>query len=127
MTATEIQQLVEEKATVLGPVFETFLSEIFDPILERVYDLMQNTFAIVEPPPEAIAGSNLDIQYVSLLAQAQKQAGLGNINHFLALTSQVISAFPDSAIKINADEVIDAIAAISPVDPNIVRSDDEAG
>lgn len=125
MTATEVQQLVEEKATVLGPVFETFLSEIFDPILERVYDLMQNDFAIVPPAPDAIANSDLKIEYVSILAQAQKQAGLSNLNHFLAIAGQVVAQFPDSIIKINSDEVIDTLATISPVNPSIVRSDDE--
>jgi hypothetical protein len=125
MTATEVQQLIEEKATVLGPVFETFLSDIFDPILEFVYDVMQNDLAIIPPAPDAMAGRELEIEYVSLLAQAQKQAGLSNLTHFMQIAGQVVQMFPAAADKLNPDEMVDALYRTSPVDPEIVRSDEE--
>ena len=125
MTATEVQQLVEEKATVLGPVLEAFQSEIFDPILERVYDIMENEFHIVPPPPEELRGGELKIEYVSLLAQAQRQAGLSNLNHFLAVVGQVLAIAPQSAAKVNFDEAIDTLYSAVPVNPSIIRSDEE--
>lgn len=125
MTATEIQQLVEEKATILGPVLESFQSEIFDPILERVYDIMEHEFHIVPPPPEELQGSELKIEYVSLLAQAQKQAGLSNLSHFLSIATQVGQVIPDALLKINGDEIIDSLYAANPINPNIIRSDEE--
>lgn len=127
MTATEIMQLVEEKATVLGPVFEAFQSEIYDPILERLYDIMDNRFGLVRPPPEELAGQELKIEYISLLAQAQKQAGLSNINHFLAITGQIVQINQDPTVldKVNFDKVFDAVGIISPTDPSIINSDDD--
>lgn len=125
MTATEIGQLVEEKGMLLGPVLEAFQSELFDPVLARVYDIMQNDFHIVPPPPPELADTDLSIQYISILAMAQKQAGLSNLNHFLTIATQLQPYFPDSMDKINGDEVIDTLYTINPINPSIIRSDDE--
>jgi hypothetical protein len=125
MTATEVQQLVEEKATVLGPVLESFQSEIFDVILERVYDIMENEFHVVPPPPEELRGGELKIEYVSLLAQAQRQAGLSNLNHFLGVIGQVAAFAPQAAEKVDFDEVVDTLYSVVPVNPSIIRSDEE--
>ncbi|MCC8189445.1 MAG: head-tail connector protein [Planctomycetes bacterium] len=125
MTATEVMQLVEEKAAVLGPVLERFQAELFDPVLERVFTIMSEDFGLVPPPPPEIAGTGLKINYVSMLAQAQKQAGLSGMTHFLAMAGEIIGRFPEAALKINADEAIDQLAFIDNVPPKIIRSDDE--
>ncbi len=125
MTATEVMQLVEEKASVLGPVLERFQSELFDPMLERVFDIMDVDFGLVQEPPAAIAGSSLKIEYVSMLAQAQKQAGLSGMTHFLGVAGEITARFPESALKINPDEAIDQMAYIDNIPPKVVRSDDE--
>ncbi|MCC8180609.1 MAG: head-tail connector protein [Planctomycetes bacterium] len=125
MTATEVMQLVEEKAAVLGPVLERFQSELFDPVLERVFDIMDRDFAMIPPPPREIAGEGLKIEYISMLAQAQKQAGLSGMTHFLAVAGEIAARFPESALKINPDEAIDQLAFIDNVPPKVVRSDDE--
>ncbi|MCC8166618.1 MAG: head-tail connector protein, partial [Planctomycetes bacterium] len=125
MTATEVMQLVEEKASVLGPVLERFQAELFDPILERVFNIMDEDFALVPPPPSEIAGGGLKIDYTSLLAQAQKQAGLSGMTHFLTVAGEITGRFPAAALKINPDEAIDQLAYIDNVPPKVVRSDDE--
>ncbi len=125
MTATEVMQLVEEKASVLGPVLERFQAELFDPILERVFNIMDEDFALVPPPPREIAGGGLKIDYTSLLAQAQKQAGLSGMTHFLTVAGEITGRFPTAALKINPDEAIDQLAYIDNVPPKVVRSDDE--
>ena len=125
MTATEVMQLVEEKAAVLGPVLERFQSELFDPVLERVLAIMSDDFGMIPPPPPELAGAGLKIDYTSLLAQAQKQAGLSGMTHFLTMASEIAARFPESGLKINPDEAIDQLAYIDNVPPKVVRSDDE--
>ncbi len=125
MTATEVMQLVEEKAAVLGPVLERFQAELFDPILERVFTIMTEEFAMIPPPPAEIAGEGIKIDYTSMLAQAQKQAGLSGMTHFLAMAGDIAGRFPSAALKINPDEAIDQLAYIDNVPPKVVRSDDE--
>ncbi len=125
MTATEVMQLVEEKASVLGPVLERFQAELFDPILERVFNIMAEDFGMIPPPPIDLAGEALRIDYTSMLAQAQKQAGLSGMTHFLAMAGEITARFPDASLKINPDEAIDQLAYIDNVPPKVVRSDDE--
>ncbi len=125
MTATEVIQLVEEKASVLGPVLERFQSELFDPILERVFNIMAEEYGMIPPPPAELAGAGLRIDYTSMLAQAQKQAGLSGMTHFLAAAGEITARFPEAALKINPDEAIDQLAYIDNVPPKVVRSDDE--
>ncbi|MDR1745224.1 MAG: head-tail connector protein [Planctomycetota bacterium] len=125
MTATEVMQLVEEKASVLGPVLERFQAELFDPILERVFTIMSDDFGMIPPPPAEIAGGGLKIDYTSMLAQAQKQAGLSGMTHFLAMAGEIAGRFPEAGLKINPDEAIDQLACIDNVPPKVVRSDDE--
>ena len=125
MTATEVMHLVEEKAAVLGPVLERFQAELFDPILERVFRIMSEDYGMVPPPPAEIAGEGLKIDYTSMLAQAQKQAGLSGMTHFLAMAGEIAGRFPEAALKINPDEAIDQLAFIDNVPPKVVRSDDE--
>ena len=125
MTATEVMQLVEEKAAVLGPVLERFQAELFDPILERVFNIMSEDHGMIPPPPAELAGSGLRIDYTSMLAQAQKQAGLSGMTHFLSMAGEITGRFPAAALKINPDEAIDQLAYIDNVPPKVVRSDDE--
>ena len=125
MTATEVMQLVEEKASILGPVLERFQAELFDPVLDRVFAIMADDFGMIPPPPAEIAGGGLKIDYTSMLAQAQKQAGLSGMTHFLAMAGEITGRFPESGLKINPDEAIDQLAYIDNVPPKVVRSDDE--
>ena len=125
MTATEVMHLVEEKAAVLGPVLERFQAELFDPVLERVFAIMSDDFNMIPPPPAELAGSGLRVDYTSMLAQAQKQAGLSGMTHFLSMAGEIVGRFPSAALKINPDEAIDQLAYIDNVPPKVVRSDDE--
>ncbi len=125
MTATEVMHLVEEKAAVLGPVLERFQAELFDPVLERVFTIMSDDFQMIPPPPPELSGSALRVDYTSMLAQAQRQAGLSGMAHFLSMAGEIAGRFPEAALKINPDEAIDQIAYIDNVPPKVVRSDDE--
>ena len=73
MTATEVVQRTEEKMRLLGPVLGRLQAELLQPLIGRVFALMtrQKVFA---PAPEFMTGMELDIEYVSPLAKAQRAA-----------------------------------------------------
>ncbi len=70
-SATEIDARREEKLVLLGPVLERFENEALDPAIERVFNIMQRKGLLPEPPPE-VAGRPIEVQYVSILATAQR-------------------------------------------------------
>ena len=78
MTAREVMERTQEKLQQLGPVVERLLSEFLNPIIERVYSVLDR--AGVFPPVEdeelldQLNGQEVKIEYISPLAQAQKMS-----------------------------------------------------
>lgn len=116
MTATEIMERQSEKLQILGPVLEKLESELLTPLITRTFNIMFRNGMLPEPPPE-LRGMQLQIQYVSVLAQAQKMVGTTAIQQALNFTQGMMQAFPTVGDNIDTDEVVreyfDAVA-VSP-------------
>lgn len=123
MTATEVAERHEEKLLALGPVIERLSYEYLDPMIERSFEIMMN-LGMFPDPPEEIQGMPLKIEYISLLAQAQQQVGIGSIEKFMSFTGFAAQFFPDAVDKINYDEAIDEVGEMLGVPERIIVSDD---
>jgi hypothetical protein len=75
-------------------------------------------------PAESIVGG-IEIEFDSVLTQAQKVSGLGATQKFLELTSLGMQTVQLSQGKIDGDKLIDRLVEDSGVDPGIVRSQEE--
>ncbi len=124
MTATEVAERNSEKMLLLGPVLDRLRSELFQPLIERVFGIMSRQSLIPEPPQE-LQGQEVKIEFISILALAQKQAGLTAIQNTVAFAGQLAQIDPKVADKINLDEAIDEVAAINGVPPKMIRSGEE--
>ncbi|MGH8336658.1 MAG: portal protein, partial [Gammaproteobacteria bacterium] len=120
-TATEIDARREEKLIQLGPVIERFENEVLDPIIDRVFTMMARRGLLPSAPAE-IQGSPLNIQYVSMLAEAQRAASTAAIERLLALVGNMAGVFPDSIDNIDEDEAVKYYADALSVEPAIIRS-----
>ncbi len=78
MTATEVMQRTEEKMRLLGPVLGRLQSELLQPLITRCFNLLlkNNKFAA---PPDVIGDQEIEIEYVSPLAKAQKTQELSSV------------------------------------------------
>lgn len=106
MTAYEVAQKVQEKLQVLGPVIEGLLSESLKPKLKRVFAIAKRR-GFIDPPPKSLQGVPLDIQFVSMLALAQKAAATGGLERMAALIGNMVAVFPEAKDKLDADAFID--------------------
>ena len=70
ITAREIEERHEEKLLVLGPVLERNQNELRDPLIENAFAIALEE-GMLPPPPEELTGMDINIEYVSMLAQAQ--------------------------------------------------------
>lgn len=123
MTATEVAERHEEKLLALGPVIERLAYEYLDPMVERSFEIMfQN--GLLPPPPPEIQGMPLKVEYVSLLAQAQQQVGIGSIESFLSFTGFAAQYFPEVVDKVNYDQAVDEVGGMLGVPENIINSDE---
>lgn len=125
MTAEEVIRRQEEKVHALGPILERLNSELLDPLIDRVYDLIQeHPDGLLPPPPRELEGQALKVDYISILAQAQKLAGSTGIERFATFVGNLAGVDPSVMDKWDLDQTIDHYATINGVPPDIVRADD---
>lgn len=104
-TATEIQAKLVEKMNVLGPVVEGLLSESLQPKLRRIFAILKRK-NMISPPPKSMQGVSLDIQFVSLLALAQKAASTGGIEALMRLVGELGQIHPEVLDNVDFDETL---------------------
>jgi len=124
-TAREIEERHEEKLLALGPVLERTNDELLDPLVDRVYQLMEDA-DLIPTPPQEIQGVNLRPEYISILAQAMKLVGVSGQDRFLQSAVGLIEVFPEIRHKVNIFQVVDNYGDMLGVDPKIIRSTEEA-
>ena len=124
ITAREIDERHEEKLLALGPVLEQLNQDVLDPLIDITFDIMYRQGLIPEPPEE-IAGTQLKVEYISILAQAQKMVGLAGIERFAGFVGQVATYDPQVLDKVDRDQMIDEYGDITGVPPRIIVPDDK--
>ena len=105
MTAYEVAQKLQEKLQVLGPVIESLLTESLKPKLKRIFNILKRKGMIDEPPP-SLKGIPLDIEFVSMLALAQKGAATGGIERLMQLVGSMVAVYPEAKDNVNPDSTI---------------------
>lgn len=124
-TAREIVERHEEKMIVLGPVLERLQTELLAPLIDITFDRMMDT-GILPPPPPELEGMELDIEFISSLAQAQRAVAAGGVDRLLGTVGQISALWPDVKHKIDAMQVVDDYADMYGVNPKIIIPDDVA-
>lgn len=124
ITAREIEERHEEKLLALGPVLEQLNQDMLDPLIDNTFALMVKQ-DLIPSPPEEIAGRDLKVEYTSIMAQAQKLAGLSGVERFTGFAGNLVAQEPALADKIDGDQLIDIYADLTSVPQGIVRSDDD--
>jgi len=93
MTATEVIQRQEERMRVIGPVLGRLMNEMLRPLIDRVFALMLRN-DMLAPAPEVLQGRDIDIEYVSPLARAQKSSSLNNTMRALEILLPLAQSLP---------------------------------
>jgi hypothetical protein len=124
MTATEIDVRQQEKLQMLGPVIERLEHELLNPLIGRVYMILQRR-GMIPAPPQELMGQAVSIEYISMLALAQKASAMGSINQLMALVAGLSGITPEIIDKLNADEVLDQFVKLTAIPAVLIRPDEE--
>jgi hypothetical protein len=129
VTAREIAERHEEKLLMLGPVLESLHTEMLQPFVEITFAKMMRAglFAPgteLEPPAE-LHGQDLDIEFVSTLAQAQRAVGTASVDRLIGTVASMSALWPEAKDKLDPDEAIDAYSDMLGVDPSLIVADDK--
>ena len=128
-TAAEIMERHEEKMLMLGPVLERLQNEMLDPLIDITFTqclgAKVNGQSVLPPPPPELKGMDLKVDFISTLAQAQKQIGAGALINFVGNVGAVSQFSPQSLDKVDFDQVLDVLADLTNQNPTVIRDDDE--
>lgn len=124
ITAREVDVRQEEKLLALGPVLEQLNQDLLDPLIDIAFTLMDRQGLIPEPPQD-IQGKSLRVEYISIMAQAQKLAGIASIERFAGFAQGIAAVNPEALDKIDTDQILDVYGDRLSLQPGIVRSDDK--
>jgi hypothetical protein len=129
-TATEISARQEEKLLQLGPVLEGMHEELLDPLIDNTFARIvrlsepgwrdESLPQMLPPPPNEMMGSEVKVDYISVLAQAQKLVSTGAMERWVGFTGQLAGLRPEVLDKLNADEIVKTMADDLGVPNNLV-------
>jgi len=120
----ELARRNEEKLVQLGPVTDRVQTEKLAVAIDRAFAILHRTGQLLPAPPE-LQGTPLKLEFISVLAQAQRMIGIGNIERFLSFTGNLIGVFPQVANKVNVLAAMDEYGSRLGIPAKIVNSDEE--
>ena len=109
---------------MIGPVLERLHDEMLSPLIEMAFSRMVEA-GILPPPPQELQGRELNVEFVSVLAQAQRAVATSSVDRFVMSLGQIAQMKPDVLDKLDADMWADKYADMLGVDPELVVSGEQ--
>lgn len=120
-TATEVAALEQEKVLMLGPVLERLHTELLDPLVTTTFSYMVEANR-VPPAPEALQGREISVEYISVLAERQKNSSVEGILRTTQQIGMLAQLDPSVIDKLDKDAVVDTLADMNGVPPSLIVS-----
>lgn len=154
-TAYEVEKLDKEKMLIMGPVLERLHLELLDPLIASTLQCMERFGLIPEIPDELKAekvdlfgerryvdihgepyreamddakaiSEQINIEYVSILAQAQRAAGVDAMSTYVQSLAGASQVWPNAMDMLDVDKWCRTLADQLGVDPELIPSQEEA-
>lgn len=125
MTATEVAERKSEKMLMLGSILERQNVELLEPIIKTAVERilkMRDRYPDLIMKHEQFSEEPFDIEFVSILSQAQKAAGSANLERATQYLLGVIQANQESADFVDVDKLIQHYCDMNSVPADVLRS-----
>ena len=122
ITATEVVERHEEKLVLLGPVLQRLNTELLDPAVDDALTFA-NDAGLLRPPPRSLQGRELQIEYISLLAQAQQAVSATAIERVMGFAGNLVAVFPTLTDVVDSDQALRQYAESLGLDPQVLRDE----
>ena len=124
MTATEVIQKSTEKMRILAPLTGRLQSELLRPLIDRIFNLITKKKGFA-PAPETMAGNEIDIEYVSPLAKAQRQGDIQASLELFQFLAPLMQVDPNVVDFLDVDGLAKHIIKTTGVPASVVRGAEE--
>lgn len=124
MTATEVSERVEQALRFLGPMLGRQQSEFLQPLIERIYAILERRQMLPAVPAE-LRGIPLKIQYSSVMAMSQRLSEIQNIQRTMQNIAPFASSDPAVLDNIDGDEALKFMARLFNFPQEIIRTQED--
>jgi hypothetical protein len=126
LKAAEVYEKKEERLIRIGPSTERLLSKVLQPVTLRGLKILKRHDLLPEVPAEfrRVVG-DVELEFVSPLAQSQKLVAVQSINNFLGFAAGIAQFDPAAKDKISTDRLMDEGADIFGIPQAIMSTEDE--
>jgi len=122
MTATEVQQRIEEKLRLLGPILGRQNFELLRPLVERTLKILTRRNKLPELPEIMKDRDGLvKVQYSSQIAKAQRVSQTNDLNRAFGMILPVLQMEPQLMDVLDGEAFIRVVANIFGIPAEIVN------
>jgi hypothetical protein len=108
---------------LLGPVLGRLQSELLQPMISRSFALLLRA-GLLPPAPEQLQGQDIEIEYVSPLAKAQKLTDLQSMLRGFEVMMQIAEIAPVMDY-LDTDKLVKYLVEVTGIPARVIRSDEE--
>ncbi len=123
-TAEEVRAKREERLLQLGPVVQAVETEYLSRVIDRVYELADRA-GYLPPPPAELNGVSLKVEFLSIMAEAQKAQQIPALERSSAYILSLAQLDPTALDSVNADKFADRYVDIAGLPPDLMRTPEE--
>jgi hypothetical protein len=123
ITAREVTERHEEKMLQLGPTVERNEGELLSPLLHRIAMILYRK-GRVPPPPPALQGKQIKVEYISIMAQAQKLMGTSATERFVSFVGSTSAVYKRALDLPNFDKIVRRYAEMLGIDPGDINTEE---
>ena len=122
ITAVEIDARRSEQMIMLSPVLERLNEEGLKKIIDRTYGIVERAGILPEAPPE-IAGAEINVDFISMLEQAQDASAAAGIERVFGMVGNLVGVTgPDVMDNVDVDYGIQKYSSLLNNDPKLIRA-----
>lgn len=114
----ELSQRNQEALQLLGPFLERLQREWLAKVIIRLFEQAADA-DLLPPAPKELEGAELDLRFISAIAQAQKSVDVANIERFVQFAGAVGSIKPTALDKLDEDAILEQYALLTGVVPSV--------
>jgi hypothetical protein len=124
MTATQVIELSNQMQRLLSPILGRQQVELLEPMIERVYGIIERQNQLPDPPPE-IAETGIRVEYVSPVAMAQKATDAKAIIETFTVAANLSQVDPSVMDNLDTDQAIRLISEANGAPLSILVNEDQ--
>jgi hypothetical protein len=129
LTVPQVMEMQGEKAVMLGTIIGRLTSEVFDPVIDRLWAIELEAGRLPPPPRilvEQFGGAPVEVDYMGPLAQAQKRLfKTSGITATLESALPVMKIYPETMDLLDGDEAVRQIAKANGAPANLLRDPEQ--